>query len=58
MAKEHRRPISREAAAKIVGGEDHSGGTHYCEPCTHPGCSCKCSHSPCTCTCGNHAHVG
>lgn len=58
MDSEKRKPISQEAAAKIVGGDDHGGGEHRHEPCTLSGCNCQCGHSPCTCTCVNHPHVG
>ena len=58
MASEKRKPISQEAAAKIVGGEDGGGG-HTHDPCTYQYCDCECTHYACGgCTCGSQTAVG
>ena len=58
MTSDTRRPISREEAQNIVGGEDGGGG-HSHDPCTYPNCNCKCSNGSCGgCTCNSQLAVG
>ena len=49
MAKETRKPISREKAEKIVGGQGDDATSNTMDPCT---CSC-----PTHCSCVGHTHV-
>lgn len=57
MAKRQKKPISREEAREVVGG-DAGSDSHVHDPCTLKGCHCACSQSACGgCTCNSQADV-
>ena len=49
------KPISRQEAEQVVGGNEQQNVNHVCVECSYDDCQCT---SCCTCSCSGHPHLG